>query len=59
MLGRTAVVDLAVAVTYGDPVHEVARDIQRQVTAALRDQVGLRSVAVNVTIDDILGDDEQ
>ena len=59
VLGRTAVVDLAVAVTYGNPVHEVARDIQRQVSAALRDQVGLRSVAVNVTIDDILGDDEQ
>jgi uncharacterized alkaline shock family protein YloU len=59
VLGRTAVVDLAVAVTYGNPVHEVARDIQRQVTATLRDQVGLRSVAVNVTIDDILGYDEQ
>ena len=59
MLGRTAVVDLAVAVTYNDPVHEVARDIQRQVTATLRDQVGLRSVTVNVTVDDILGDDER
>jgi uncharacterized alkaline shock family protein YloU len=58
VLGRTAVVDLAVAVTYPDPVHEVARDIQRHVTAMLRDQVGLRSVAVNVTVDDILGDDE-
>ena len=59
VLGRTAVVDLAVAVTYNDPVHEVARDIQRQVTATLRDQVGLRSVTVNVTVDDILGDDER
>ena len=59
VLGRTAVVDLAVSVTYGDPVHEVARHIQRQVTATLRDQVGLRSVAVNVTVDDILGYDEQ
>jgi uncharacterized alkaline shock family protein YloU len=58
VLGRTAVVDLAVAVTYRDPVHEVARDIQRHVTATLRDQVGLRSVAVNVTVDDILSDDE-
>ena len=54
VLGRTAVVDLAVAVTYRDPVHEVARDIQRHVAANLRDQVGLRSVAVNVTVDDIL-----
>ena len=59
VLGGTAIVDLAVAVTYNDPVHEVARDIQRQVTATLRDQVGLRSVTVNVTVDDILGDDER
>ena len=58
VLGRTAVVDLAVAVTYRDPVHEVARDVQRHVTAALRDQVGLRSVTVNVTVDDILGMDD-
>jgi uncharacterized alkaline shock family protein YloU len=56
VLGRTAVVDLAVAVTYNDPVHEVARDIQRHVTATLREQVGLRSVTVNVTVDDILDD---
>jgi uncharacterized alkaline shock family protein YloU len=59
VLGRTAVVDLAVAVTYNDPAHEVARDIQRQVIAALRDQVGLQSVKVNVTVDDILDDDER
>jgi uncharacterized alkaline shock family protein YloU len=59
VLGRSAVVDLAIAVTYDDPVHKVARDIQRQVIAALRDQVGLQSVKVNVTVDDILGDDER
>jgi uncharacterized alkaline shock family protein YloU len=59
VLGRTAVVDLAVAVTYNDPAHEVARHIQRQVIATLRDQVGLQSVKVNVTVDDILGDDER
>lgn len=58
VLGHTAVVDLAVAVTYRDPVHEVARDIQRHVTATLRDQVGLRDVTVNVTVDDILGEDD-
>ncbi len=58
VLGRTAVVDLAVAVTFDNPVHQVARDIQRQVTATLRDQIGLHSVTVNVTVDDILGDDE-
>ncbi len=54
VLGRTAVVDLAVAVTYGDPVHEVARDIQQRVIATLRHQIGLQTVAVNVTVDDIL-----
>jgi uncharacterized alkaline shock family protein YloU len=59
VLGRTAVVDLAVAVTYNDPAHQVARDIQRQVIATLRDQAGLQSVKVNVTVDDILGDDER
>ena len=58
VLGRTAVVDLAVAVSYDQPVHEVARNIQRHVIATLRDQVGLQSVTVNVTVDDILADDE-
>jgi uncharacterized alkaline shock family protein YloU len=58
VLGRTAVVDLAVAVSYNQPVHELARNIQRHVTATLRDQAGLQSVTVNVTVDDILGDDE-
>ena len=59
VLGRTAVVDLAVAVTYGDPVHEVARDIQRRVTTTLCDQIGLRSVIVNVTVNDVLTNDVQ
>jgi uncharacterized alkaline shock family protein YloU len=58
VLGRTAVVDLAVAVGYGDPVHLIARDIQRQVTKSLRDQVGLRDVTVNVTIDDVVDSDD-
>jgi uncharacterized alkaline shock family protein YloU len=58
VLGRTAVVDLAVAVGYGDPAHQIARDIQRQVTATLRDRVGLRDVTVNVTIDDVLDGDD-
>lgn len=57
VLGRTAVVDLAVAIGYGTPAHEVAREIQRQVTATLREQIGLRDVAVNVTIDDVLDRD--
>jgi uncharacterized alkaline shock family protein YloU len=54
ILGRTAVVDLAVAVGYGHPAHQVAREIQRHVTATLRDQAGLRDVTVNVTIDDVV-----
>jgi uncharacterized alkaline shock family protein YloU len=58
VLGRTAVVDLAVAVSYGDPAHQIACHIQRQVTATLRDQVGLRDVTVNVTIDDVLDGDD-
>jgi uncharacterized alkaline shock family protein YloU len=57
VLGRTAAVDLAVAVTYGDPVHEIARDIQRHVITALRDNLGLQSITVNITVDDILDDD--
>ena len=60
VLGRTAVVDLAVAVTYGDPVHAVARNIQQHVIAALRDSIGLQTVVVNVTVDDVLvGEDDQ
>ena len=57
VLGRTAVVDLAVAVTYGDSVQAVARDIQRQVTSTLRETLGLQTVVVNVVIDDVLDDE--
>jgi uncharacterized alkaline shock family protein YloU len=40
-------------------VHEVARDIQQRVIATLRNQVGLQTVAVNVTVDDIFTDDDR
>jgi uncharacterized alkaline shock family protein YloU len=53
VLGRTAVVDLALAVTYGEPVHEVAREVQRRVIAELKENIGLQSVTVNVTVDDV------
>jgi uncharacterized alkaline shock family protein YloU len=53
VLGRTAVVDLTVAVNYDRPVHHVARDIQKQVAAALRNDLGLRAATVNVVIADI------
>jgi uncharacterized alkaline shock family protein YloU len=54
VFGRTAVVDLALAVTYGQPADDIALLVQRHATAALRDLVGLHSVTVNVTVDDIL-----
>jgi uncharacterized alkaline shock family protein YloU len=57
VLGRTAAVDLAVAVTYGPEVHEVAREVQRHVIATLREQVGLQNITVNVTVDDVLDED--
>lgn len=56
VLGRTAVVDLAVAVSYGDPIHQIASDIQHQVIATLRHDIGLQNVTVNVTVDDVLDD---
>src|SRR5579859_5123097 len=59
VLGRTAIVELAVAVSYGTPAHKVAREIQQHVIATLRDQIGLQTVAVNVTIDDTLTDGHQ
>jgi uncharacterized alkaline shock family protein YloU len=59
VLGRTAVVDLAIAIGYDDPAPRVAREIQRHVRAALRDQIGLRDVTVNVTIDDVVDDDRR
>ena len=58
VLGRTAVVDLAVAIGYGARGPRVAREIQRQVAVTLRNQVGLRDVTVNVTIDDVIDDDD-
>jgi uncharacterized alkaline shock family protein YloU len=53
VLGRTAVIDLALAVNYGEPVHEVAREVQRRVIAELTENVGLQTVTVNVTVDDV------
>ena len=54
VLGRTAVIDLALAVTYGEKADEVAREVQRRVIADLQANVGLKSVTVNVTVDDVL-----
>jgi uncharacterized alkaline shock family protein YloU len=54
VLGRTAVVDLAIAVQYGDEVDAVARAVQRRAIAELRSRVGLQDVTVNVTVDDVI-----
>lgn len=54
VLGRTAVVDLAVTAAYGDQLDAVARAVQTNVIRELRDTVGLAQVTVNVTVDDIL-----
>jgi uncharacterized alkaline shock family protein YloU len=54
VLGRTAVVDLAIAVQYGDELDAVAREVQRRAVAELRRKVGLQDVTVNVTVDDVI-----
>lgn len=54
VLGRSAVVDLAIAVTYGDVVEVVARRVQADVRRELHRAVGLKSITVNVTVDDVL-----
>ena len=57
VLGRTAIIDLAIAVTYGDPVHDTARQVQQQVIRTLRADLSLQAIAVNVIVDDILDAD--
>jgi uncharacterized alkaline shock family protein YloU len=49
VLGRTAVIDLALAVSYGEPVQDIAHEVQRRVLAELTENVGLQSV----TVDDV------
>jgi uncharacterized alkaline shock family protein YloU len=54
VLGRTAIVDLTVAITYGQPIVEIARRVQQQVITELHDTIGLRRITVNVSVDDVL-----
>ncbi|MDQ2750192.1 MAG: Asp23/Gls24 family envelope stress response protein [Actinomycetota bacterium] len=56
VLGRTAVVDLALAVSYGERVDAIAAQVQQNVIAELRDKIGLQDVAVNITVDDVIVD---
>jgi uncharacterized alkaline shock family protein YloU len=48
------VVDLAIAVEYGDQLDTVAREVQRRAVAELRSKAGLRDATVNVTVDDVI-----
>lgn len=54
VLGRTAVVDLAIAAEYGTQLDAIAREVQQRAIAELRAKARLRDVTVNVTIDDVI-----
>jgi uncharacterized alkaline shock family protein YloU len=54
VLGRTAVVDLAIAAHYGTQLDAIARQVQQRAIAELRTKTGLHDVTVNVTIDDVI-----
>jgi uncharacterized alkaline shock family protein YloU len=54
VLGRTAVVDLAIAAHYGTQLDAIARQVQQRAIAELRAKTGLHDVTVNVTIDDVI-----
>ena len=54
VLGRTAVVDLAIAAHYGTQLDAIAREVQQRAIAELRAKTGLHDVTVNVTIDDVI-----
>ena len=54
VLGRTAVIDLAIAAQYGDQLDAIAREVQQRAIAELRAKAGLHDVTVNVTIDDVI-----
>lgn len=53
VLGQTAAIDLAIAVDYGDPVHELAEEVQRRVKQRLQEAITLQDITVNVTVDDV------
>ena len=54
VLGRTAVVDLAIAAHYGSRLDAIAREVQQRAIAELRAKAGLQDVTVNVTVDDVI-----
>ncbi len=54
VLGRTAVVDLAIAAQYGTQLDTIAREVQQRAIAELRAKTGLHDVTVNVTVNDVI-----
>jgi uncharacterized alkaline shock family protein YloU len=54
VLGRTAVVDLAIAAHYGSQLDAIAHEVQQRAIADLRAKTGLHDITVNVTIDDVI-----
>jgi uncharacterized alkaline shock family protein YloU len=54
VLGRTAVVDLAIAAQYGSQLRAIAHEVQQRAIAELRAKAGLQDVTVNVTVDDVI-----
>ena len=54
VMGRTAIVDLAITAQYGQELDAVGRGAQERAIAALRNNAGLTDVWVNVTIDDVI-----
>jgi uncharacterized alkaline shock family protein YloU len=54
VLGRTAVVGLAIAAHYCAQLDAIAREVQQRAIADLRAKAGLHDVTVNVTIDDVI-----
>jgi uncharacterized alkaline shock family protein YloU len=54
VMGRTAIIDLAVTAEYGQELDTVGRGVQERAITALRDRAGLKDVFVNVTIDDVI-----
>ena len=54
VLGRTAVINLAVAAQYGSQLDAIARTVQQRAIAELRAKTGLQHVTVHVTVDDVI-----
>lgn len=54
--GQRAVIDLAVATSYGLRIPDVAAGIRRRVLHDLRDLAGIRDAEVNIVVDNVIDD---